>query len=102
MFVKAKAFNQYLGKWDVSKVTDIRFNDTKSFNEYTLSLEDTSLRQMFGGAISMEKKNLPGRRLWKLWGASKQTRRIQRKPSRKHSRKGKHSKKRGDRKTRRS
>lgn len=108
MFVRAEAFNQYLGKWDVSKVTDIRFNDTKSFNEYTWSLEDTSLRQMFGGAISMEKKNLPGRRLWKLWGGSKQTRRIQRKPNRKHSRKGKHSKKhkqtknRGDRKPRRS
>jgi surface protein len=107
MFVRAEAFNQYLGKWDVSKVTDIRFNDTKSFNEYTWSLEDTSLRQMFGGAISMEKKNLPGRKWWKLWGGSKQTRRIQRKSNKTHSRKGKHSrnqkqiKKRGARKTRR-
>jgi surface protein len=107
MFVRAEAFNQYLGKWDVSKVTDIRFNDTKSFNEYTWSLEDTSLRQMFGGAISMEKKNLPGRRWWKLLGGSKQTRRIQRKSNKTHSIKGKHSKKqkqikkRGARKTRR-
>ena len=103
MFVNAKAFNQYLGNWNVDKVTDIRFNDTKSFNEYSWDLELTSMRAMFGGAISMETKNLPGpgRRWWKLWGGSKQTRSIQRKSKRKHYRKHKQTKKRSARKTHR-